>query len=80
METISVSALKAHLSAELRKVKNGTPITVLEHKRPVAVISPVEGEPLFIKEADRHFRYRELTPLTDIDPLDELEKDRDERW
>jgi prevent-host-death family protein len=80
METISVSALKAHLSAELKKVKTGTRITILEHKRPVAVISPIEEEPLFIKEADRPFRCRDLTPLTDIDPLIELEKDRGERW
>lgn len=80
METISVSSLKAHLSGELKKVKNGARITVLEHKRPVAVISPIEEEPLFSKAAQRPYEYRELSPLTDIDPLAELEKDRADRW
>ncbi len=80
METISVSSLKAHLSAELKKVKKATRITVLEHKRPVAVISPIEKQPLFIREAQRPFAYREFSPLTDVDPYSELEKDRAERW
>ncbi|MFP4563339.1 MAG: type II toxin-antitoxin system Phd/YefM family antitoxin [Spirochaetia bacterium] len=80
METISVSSLKAHLSAELKKVKKGARITVLEHKRPVAVISPIEEEPWLIREAQRPFEYRELSPLSNVDPLSELEKERAERW
>jgi antitoxin (DNA-binding transcriptional repressor) of toxin-antitoxin stability system len=59
---------------------NGARITVLEHKRPVAVISPIEKQPLFIREAQRPFAYREFSPLTDVDPYSELEKDRAERW
>jgi prevent-host-death family protein len=80
METISVSTLKAHLSAELKKVKNGTRITVLEHKRPVAVIFPIDEEPLFIKKAERPYEYQELSPITNVDPVAELEKDRADRW
>ena len=59
---------------------NGARITVLEHKRPVAVISPIEEEPWLIREAQRPFEYRELSPLTDVDPYSELEKERAERW
>lgn len=68
------------MSGELKKVKNGARLTVLEHKRPVAVISPIEEEPLFSKTAQHFFEYRELPPLSDVDPLAGLEEERAERW
>jgi prevent-host-death family protein len=80
METISVSALKAHLSGELRKVKSGTRIVVLEHKRPVAVLAPYEAETLIAKEAAEPYEYRHLSPLTDVDPATLLEAEREDRW
>ena len=80
METISVSNLKAHLSAELKKVKAGNPIVVLDHRHPVAMVVPYEEEPLFLREASRDYRFTSLPPLTGRDPMDELEEERAERW
>ncbi len=80
METISVSALKAHLSGELRKVKSGARIVVLEHKRPVAVLAPYEGETLIAREAAEPYEYRDLNPLTDVDPATLLKAEREDRW
>ncbi len=79
METISVSALKTHLSAELKKVQKGMRITVVEHKRPVAVIGPIEKVSLFVREASIPYRYAELSPLTATDPLRYLAEDRGDR-
>ncbi|RKX79945.1 MAG: hypothetical protein DRP87_01375 [Spirochaetes bacterium] len=79
METISVSKLKAHLSAELKKVKKGVRIVVVDHKRPVAVLSPFESEPLFLQEASKTYEYRELSPLTHTDPLVKLNEEREDR-
>ena len=80
METISISGLKTHLSAELKKVQNGTRILVLDHKRPVAEIIPTGKEELFLSVAEKEYSYMALTPLTDIDPLSDLEEERLDRW
>jgi len=79
MKTISVSLLKAHLSAELKKVERGERITVLDHKRPVAVLGPVAGESLFVREAAAAYGCPELEPLIDADPLRYLEEERGDR-
>jgi len=42
MEAISISKFKTHLSSELKKVRNGTGIVVLDHNYPVAELIPVE--------------------------------------
>lgn len=80
MRTISVSQLKSRFCAELKEVEKGASITVLDHKRPVAVLSPIETETLFVKEAGGVYAYTELTPLTLVDPLGKLEEERTERW
>ena len=80
METISISSLKTHLSAELKKVQNGTRILVLDHKRPVAELIPTETEELFLSVADQKYSYRALSPLTGKDPIHDLEEERSDRW
>lgn len=80
MKTISVSSLKAHLSAELRKVKAGDQVVVVEHRRPVAILSPYAQERLLVHEPGLEYEPHELTPLTSVDPVRELERDREERW
>ncbi|MBL7007147.1 MAG: type II toxin-antitoxin system Phd/YefM family antitoxin [Spirochaetia bacterium] len=80
METISISELKSHLSAELKKVQKGTRIIVLDHKRPVAELIPTELEELFVREAETLYAYRTLTPITDQDPVSELDEERSDRW
>ena len=80
METISISSLKTHLSSELKKVQNGTRILVLDHKRPVAELIPTDKEELFLSVAEKKYSYRDLPPLTEKDPLFELEEERNDRW
>jgi hypothetical protein len=53
---------------------------VLEHKRPVAVLVPYEGEALIAREAAEPYEYRDLTPLTDVDPATLLQAEREDRW
>lgn len=80
METISVSALKAHLSAELRRVKAGEELVVVEHRRPVAVLRPYDAEPLLVREPTVRYTPTALEPLTTADPLDALREERSDRW
>jgi antitoxin (DNA-binding transcriptional repressor) of toxin-antitoxin stability system len=80
MKTISVSKLKAHLSAELKEVQQGSRIIVLDHRHPVAILGPYEEEPLFVREAQQSYSYKELEPLTTVDPLDKMEEERSDRW
>ncbi|MCD6397992.1 MAG: type II toxin-antitoxin system Phd/YefM family antitoxin [Spirochaetaceae bacterium] len=80
METISITNLKAHLSSELKKVQKGKRIQVLEHKRPVAILIPSDTEELFVCLAEKKYSYQAVLPLTDKDPLIELEDERSDRW
>ncbi|MFA6505433.1 MAG: type II toxin-antitoxin system Phd/YefM family antitoxin [Treponemataceae bacterium] len=79
MQTISVSDLKSHLSAELKKVERGERITVLDHKRPVAVLGPIGVESLFVREAAAPYGCPELAPLIASDPLLFLADERGDR-
>jgi len=80
MKTISVSNLKTHLSAELKLVENGITIIVVDHKRPVATLSPIQTEPLFVREASLAYSYETLTPLVHTDPLILLDQEREDSW
>lgn len=80
METISVSKLKAQLSAELKRVQAGQVLTVIDHKHPIANIVPLEKEGLFAREASVPYVYRELAPLVSRDPLELLDEERGESW
>ena len=80
METISVSKLKAHISAELKRVERGIELIVMEHKRPVAKLSPVNTDAFFIREPACRYAYKSLDPLVSTDPLQLLEEERDEQW
>ena len=80
MKTISVSQLKTHLCGEIKKVKTGSPLVIVDHKQPVALLSAIEAEPLFVKEASAPYVFEELAPLTAADPLAKLEEERADRW
>lgn len=79
METISISALKTHLSAELKKVQRGIRLVVVDHKHPVAVIEPVQDAPLFVREASEPYIYTKLEPLISKDSLVYLEQERGDK-
>lgn len=76
METISVSQLKTHLSAELKRIESGIALTVVDHKRPVAVLSPIRDEVTFVREAERRYEYVPFEPLVVGDPLELLNEER----
>ncbi len=80
METISVSQLKTHLSAELKRIEGGLVLTVVDHKRPVATLSPVRADAVFVREASTRYEYEPLTPLIDRDPVMLLDEERGESW
>lgn len=80
METISVSQLKAHLSAELKRIEGGLVLTVVDHKRPVATLAPVQKDALFVREASTRYAYEPLAPLIERDPLTALDEERGESW
>jgi len=80
METISVSSLKTHLSAELKRVQKGLILTVVDHKHPIAALIPIQNESLFVREAATIYKYEPLTTLISVDPLILLNQERDESW
>lgn len=41
MKTISISSLKTNLSAELKHVRAGESLTVMDRNTPVAILSPI---------------------------------------
>lgn len=80
METISVSKLKTHLSAVLKRIEGGIALTVVDHKRPVAMLSPIGAETLFAREATCRYAYEPLDPLVEGDPLRFLDEERRDSW
>jgi antitoxin (DNA-binding transcriptional repressor) of toxin-antitoxin stability system len=80
MKTISISGLKTHLSEELRRVKAGETLLVMEHRHPIAKLVPVTDQPLFAREAKTRYTCTVMAPLTDKDPARFLEEERSERW
>jgi prevent-host-death family protein len=80
LTTISVSDLKTHLSAELKRVRAGTVLTVVDHRHPVAQLIPMDDGELFVSEAAARYEYRDLAPLMKNDPLRALEEERRDSW
>ena len=80
MRTIAIAALKAHLSAEVKKASAGERIVVVDHNHPVALLTPLPtGLPMARKAASR-YEFRDLTPLVSRDPLETLDEERADRW
>ena len=44
MQTASVSDLKNNLSARLKKVIAGEPLVITDHRKPIAVVYPLEQD------------------------------------
>ena len=80
MSTIAIAELKAHLSAELKKVRAGETIVVLDHKQPVARIVPLITGMSFSRRAKRAPRWLAFAPLMQADPLVALEAERADTW
>lgn len=80
METISVSELKTHLSAELKRVRSGVTLTVVDHRHPVARLTPVSEEGFFVSDAGERYEYRALEALARANADRLLEEERRDSW
>jgi antitoxin (DNA-binding transcriptional repressor) of toxin-antitoxin stability system len=80
METTSISYLKTHLSAELKKVQNGVHLLVMDHRRPVATIQSVADENFYVREPEGPYMFESWTPLISHDLTQILEEDRKDSW
>jgi len=80
MRGITIARLKATLSAELRRVRAGEPVTVLDRTTPVALLVPVPDTVRVVRAAAAPYAYRKLQPLTTRDPLPYLEEERGDAW
>ena len=80
MRGITIARLKATLSAELRRVRAGEPVTVLDRTTPVALLVPVPDAVRVVRAADAPYAYRKLQPLTTRDPLPYLDQERGDAW
>lgn len=67
METTSISYLKTHLSAELKKVQNGVPLLVIDHRRPVATKHAVAEEDFHVREVETLYEFKPCSPLISHD-------------
>lgn len=80
METITISAFKARISEELRKVRKGSSIIIADRETPVAMVSPIEAQPaLRIRAATSIFDPPPPPEAIAHDPLEYLFADRGER-
>ncbi len=80
METISVSSLKTHLSAELRRIEAGAELTVMDHKRPVARLVPVSEVPWVARSASARYVPAPLPPLIGRVSDELLAAEREDSW
>lgn len=82
MSKVRIADLKARLSEHLRKVRNGSTLTVFDRDTPVARIVPYEANaPLEIRRATRKPSQMRLPspPATPTDSLSVLLQDRASR-
>jgi antitoxin (DNA-binding transcriptional repressor) of toxin-antitoxin stability system len=79
MKTIAIAELKARLCAELKGVSAGESLMVLDHRRPVALISPLPAALEYARRRKGAYAYQKLSPLIAGDPLAYLEEERGDR-
>ena len=81
MQTISASKLKAHLSAELKKVRSGKSVTIPDHRPPIVRIVPMDEKgSLFAREATKPYACRKPEPLMKDDQQTALDDERSDLW
>lgn len=74
--TIGIADLKAHLSAEIKRVRSGGSITILDHKQPVAKLTGLESGLSYVRRARKPFVWKELPPLVEGDIDDLINEER----
>jgi len=78
MQTITVSKLKAHLSAEIKKLKKSGGVQIVQRDVPVARLLPMEESDAisFHSRASKPFKILPTTFEVDFDPVETLLEDR----
>jgi antitoxin (DNA-binding transcriptional repressor) of toxin-antitoxin stability system len=80
MKTISISQLKTHLSAELKLIRSGETIVVMDRDRPVAVLAPYEKkDELLVRAPGKPFSTKRPALKLKLDPVAYLIEDRNSR-
>jgi antitoxin (DNA-binding transcriptional repressor) of toxin-antitoxin stability system len=80
MKKASVSYLKAHLSAELKAVRAGETVIVMDRDHPVARLVPLaESGGSEVREPVRSFGFQRPEPLVPGGSLEALLEDRERR-
>jgi prevent-host-death family protein len=80
--TVAIAQLKAHLSAELRRVRAGESIIIMDHRTPVARVTGLQEGPRYTRRGGRPFEWRDLSPLISGDSgIQELiDEERADSW
>lgn len=78
MQTITISKLKTHLSAEIKKLKKNGGVEIVQRDVPVARLVPIEAKATlkFYSRAKAPFRFLKPVIEVDFDPVDLLLEDR----
>ena len=80
MRRSSVSYLKAHLSAELKAVRAGETVVVMDRDHPIARLVPLlESGGIEVREPIRSFGFQRPVPLVSGGSLEALLEDRGRR-
>jgi antitoxin (DNA-binding transcriptional repressor) of toxin-antitoxin stability system len=77
---IGIAELKAHLSAEIKRVRSGGSITILDHKQPVAKLTGLESGLRYVRRARRPFVWKQLPPLLEGNIGDIIDAERADSW
>ena len=77
---IGIAELKAHLSAEIKRVRSGGSITILDHKQPVAKLTGLESGLRYVRRARRPFVWKQFPPLLEGNISDIIDAERADSW
>lgn len=80
MKTTNISQFKAHISRELRAVRAGEHIVIMDRDIPVAEVVPYQAAPeLTVHPPAGELDFRDLKINVERDPVDILMEERDKR-
>ncbi len=71
MKTVKISEFKAHIREELRRVRNGERIVILDRDKPVAEVVPYEATParIIVRPPRGPRTLPTIAAKTNFDPL-----------
>ncbi|PKL08549.1 MAG: hypothetical protein CVV51_08380 [Spirochaetae bacterium HGW-Spirochaetae-7] len=77
---VAIAELKSHLSAEIRRVREGETITIVDHRKPVARLTGLGSIPGYVRRRQRPFVWRGLQPLMVGEVQDIIDRERADSW